>query len=571
MALFDNEDGFRLFGLNIIPAKKQKEEKSASFALPLDDDGANLVAAASNSAYYGVYIDVNGLTNNDTQQIQKCREVALYPEVDIAIQDIVNEAIPHEDDSALVSLNLDTIEISDTLKDRIHSEFKTVLTLLDYQANASDLFRRWYIDGRLYYHIIVDKENSKRGILELRLVEATKIRKYKEIRKEKTPMGVNAIVDVNEFFIYNESGFTNQQSTSMSGGSQQASSNSATLAQTGIKISKDAIIYVPSGYMDGNTGNVLSYLFKAIRPANQLRMLEDATVVYFIARAPERRIFYVDVGNLPKAKAEQYVKELMNKYRNKMVYDATNGNIRNDKKYMSMLEDFWMPRRDGGKGTEIQTLPGASNVQGQLDSLDYFKKKMYEALNVPLSRLQEQQGFSLGRGGEISRDEVKFQKFIDKLRRKFSQLFMDTLKTQLILKGICNTDEWEQIYKENIRVVYQRDNFFSEMKNTEILTNRLTLLPQIDNYLQKYYSKEWVQKNVLMLTDEDIVLMDEQIEEEKDDEQAQPMWKMQQQMMPQDPSMMGGDPNGGGFPVSGGDGQDPYADEDDPNQQPQQQ
>lgn len=925
-------DGFTFFGLNIKRAEKEvAENPSATFALPIDDEGTSLVAAATNAAYYGVYVDINGLAKDTVQLIQKCREIALFPEVDIAIQDIINEAVPQEDDSALLTLNLDNLNFSDTLKDKIRNEFKTCLVLLKYNELASDIFRRWYIDGRLFYHIIVNKDNLRQGIIELRLIEATKIRKYKEVKKKKTETGVDVIDTITEFFVYNESGFAPQTASSGTQGTNQ---------MAGVRLSTDAIVYVPSGFIDGNTTNVLSYLQKAIRPANQLRMLEDATVVYFIVRAPERRIFYIDVGNLPKLKAESYVKELIDKYRNKIVYDAcldmntmiplldgrtlslyemqkefedgkemwvysvdpvtgefapglvtsagitkfdqkvvritldngktitctldhkfpvwnkgkveakdlvvgdsmiphytreqtllkhnnskyqqlfkndtetwefthravskwkdsvgienefvyeqnseikktvhnknfnrfdnspnnlarmnridhinyhssnseqrlialeigraslaeklkdkefndsfraaqragwtdekkqvasdhmsrnkpylkslevrdamwksegfkenrtkqyeteyqdevfkvvqecashdmsirktaehlntecdldhwreinknkvgsqkdwskfsreyvsriaiqsgcpkwqdykdrviynnhkivsiefleetmdvgtlgidkneiyhdyhtfaldagiytcnSTGEVKNDKKYQAMTEDFFIPRRDGGKGTEITTLPGAQGIQGQLDSLGYFKKKLYESLNVPLSRLEPQQGFSLGRTGEISRDELKFQKFIDRLRRKFSQLFMDILKTQLILKGICNSDEWEALYQENIRIEFQRDNSFTELKEQELITSRLSLLPQVDQYLQKYFSKEWVQKNVLRMSDEDIDAMKRQMENEKDDPTARPS-------MMQDPNMMqppGSDDTGGGL------GQNPY-------------
>lgn len=546
MALFDDK-GLNFFGLTIVKQRKPDEDKSASFALPQDDEGASVVAAANNAAYYGVYFDTNALVKDETQAIQKCREVSLYPEVDIAVQDIVNEAIPHEDDSPIVELILDELEFSDSLKEEIQEEFDYCKALLKFEKLASDVFRRWYVDGRLYYHVIVDKNNLKRGITELRLIDATKMRKVKEVKKGKSPSGVEVIESVEEYFVYNEQGFGQTQSNN--------NQNIATSIQ-GIKLSTDAVIYCPSGYLDGNTNSVLSYLQKAIRPANQLRMLEDATVVYFIARAPERRIFYVDVGNLPKLKAEQYMKEIMNRYRNKMVYDARTGEIRDDKKYMSMLEDFWMPRRDNSKGTQIETLPGATNITGQLDAVDYFQKKLYQSLNIPVSRLQPDTGFSLGRSTEVSRDEVKFQKFIDKLRRRFGQLLLDTLKTHLILKGICNNLEWDEVISDKIKLRFQRDNFFDELKEQEMLTSRMALLPQVDPYLGKYFSKKWVQKTLLRLTDDDIEKMDEEIEEEKGDPTAQPSM----QGMPMDGSGMippGDDGMGsdmGGYPF-----QDPNA------------
>lgn len=556
MALFD-EKGLNLFGLNIQKQKKPGEDKSASFALPVDDEGASIVASATNAAYYGVYFDTNALVKDETQAIQKCREISLYPEVDIAIQDIVNEAIPHEDDSPIAEIILDELEFSDSLKEQIQDEFQKCQALLKFERLASDIFRRWYVDGRLYYHVVVDKNNTKRGISELRLIDATKMRKVKEIKKTKSPSGVEVIESINEYFIYSDAGFgTNAQN--------QQNNPGATSIQ-GVKLSPDSVIYCPSGYLDGNTNTVLSYLQKAIRPANQLRMLEDATVVYFIARAPERRIFYVDVGNLPKMKAEQYMKEIMNRYRNKMVYDARTGEIRDDKKYMSMLEDFWMPRRDNSKGTEITTLPGATNISGQLEAVEYFQKKLYQSLNIPVSRLQPDTGFSLGRSTEVSRDEVKFQKFIDKLRRRFSVLLMDVLKTQLILTGVCNNLEWDEILSNKIKFRFQRDNFFDELKEQEMLTSRMALLPQVDPYLGKFFSKKWVQKTLLRLTDEDIDKMDEEIEEEKDDPTAQPTM----QGMPMDGMMPpGGDGmEGGGYPF-----QDPNAPpQDEEEQQDQEQ
>lgn len=561
MALFD-ENGVNLFGLNIQKQKKPGEEKSASFALPVDDEGASVVASATNAAYYGVYFDTNALVKNEVEAIQKCREISLYPEVDIAIQDIVNEAIPHEDDSPIAEIILDELDFSDSLKEQIQEEFKNCQALLKFERLASDIFRRWYVDGRIYYHVVVDKNNTKRGISELRLIDSTKIRKVKDIKKTKTPSGVEVIESVEEYFIYSDSGFGNNAQ------GQNQQQNAAVASVQGVKLSPDAVVYCPSGYLDGNTNTVLSYLQKAIRPANQLRMLEDATVVYFIARAPERRIFYVDVGNLPKMKAEQYLKEIMNRYRNKMVYDSSTGMVRDDKKYMSMLEDFWMPRRDNSKGTEITTLPGAQNMGSQLEAVEYFQKKLYQSLNIPVSRLQPDTGFSLGRSTEVSRDEVKFQKFIDKLRRRFSVLLMDVLKTQLILTGVCNNLEWDEILSNSIKFRFQRDNFFDELKEQEMLTSRMALIPQVDPYLGKFFSKKWVQKTLLRLTDEDIKKMDEEIEEEKGDPTAQPSM----QGMPMDGMMPpGGDGmDGGGYPF-----QDPNAppqdgqDEEDPEQQQQ--
>lgn len=538
------ESTLGLFGLQIKKLPKA-ENPSASIGMPQNDDGSTLVTPNVSGSYYGVFMDLDGVVKNDIMQIQQYRTMALYPEVDIAIQDIVNEAIPHEDDRPQLDIILDDLEVSDSLKVKIENEFKTVLSKFKYSAMSSDIFRRWYVDGRLYYQIIVDKDNLKRGIVDLRPIESTKIRKVKEIKKTKTPQGIETVSGVDEYFVYNEAGFAAQGPTS---------GISSSAAQTqGVKISPDAIIYTPSGYMDANGQNMLSYLHKAIRPSNQLRMMEDALVVYRIARAPERRIFYIDVGNLPKGKAEEYVKQIMDKYRNKMVYDAASGNVRDDKKYMSMLEDFWLPRRDGGKGTEISTLPGAQNLN-QMDDVTYFQQKLYQALNVPIGRLQQDQGFSLGKTNEITRDELKFQKFIDKLRRKFSGLFYDALKTQLILKGIINNQEWDEI-SEKIFFRFQRDNYFTELKDQEVWLSRMGALAQANEYVGNYFSKNWIQKNVLRLTDEDIEKMDEEIDSEKDDPTAQ-AWSQQQMMQPpmmgQDPSMMGDGGMDGGYQQDAG-------------------
>lgn len=536
MALLDN---FNLFGIKFGKAKENDNE-SASLAPPIDDEGSAYVSSVGS---YGVYLDTTQNVSNELQNIQKYREIALYPEIDIALQDIISETIPQEENTKQIELVTDDLPLSDDLKDVFVKEFEHVISLLKYNKLSADIFRRWYIDGRLYYQIIVDKNDPSKGIVDLRLIDATKIKKVKEIKKKKTTTGVDVIDTIEEYFVFNEAGFAVNTQTS-----QYANT-------TGVKISPDAIIYVPSGYVDANTNIVLSYLFKAIRPVNQLRMLEDATIVYQIARAPERRVFYVDVGNLPKLKAEQYVKELMNKYRNKMVYDAKTGEVRDDKKYMSMLEDYWMPRRDSSKGTEISTLPGVQNMQGMLDNITYFQEKLYQSLNIPLSRLKPETGFSLGRTAEISRDELKFQKFVDRLRNKFAQLFYQLLKAHLRLKGIVNDEEWENELKDAIKFKFQRDNYFSELKNLDMLQARMAIMPQIDPYLGKYFSKKWVQQEILQMTDDDISEMDKQIADEDGDPTAKPTF----QGMGGDPSMMGGDPGmgGGGFDPDQGMGGDP--------------
>jgi hypothetical protein len=526
-----------LFGLEITKIK-DISNPSAALSVPVEDDGSSIVATSS-AAYYGVYIDLENIAKNETAAIKTYRDMALYPEIDIALQDIINEAVPQEDDEPQLKLNLDDLETSDSVKEKMQKEFESVLTLLNYNKLSSDLFKRWYVDGRIFYQIIVDKDNLKRGITELRIIDAMKIKKVKEVKKVRLPSGIDAIQGIEEYFVYNEAGW--------GASTNQTSSQNNTVQ--GVKLSPDSIIYAPSGLVDQNSGSVISYMHKAIRPANQLRMLEDALVVYRIARAPERRIFYIDVGTLPKPKAEQYVKDIMNRYRNKMVYDGKTGEVRDDKKYMSMLEDFWMPRREGGKGTEITTLPGAQNL-GVMDDVLYFQKKLYQSLNIPASRLTGESGFSIGRSVEISRDEVKFQKFIDRLRRKFAEVFYEALKTQFILRGICNNLEWEDI-KEKIKISFQTDNYFSELKEQDVWQSRLQMVQQADMYIGKYFSKEFIMKKFMRMTDEELIEMKEQINNEKDDPTAQPMGMMQPGM---DPSMMGGDPGmgGGGFPPQGG-------------------
>ncbi len=542
----------KLFGLNI-ELLKRAEEPSSALTLPSNDDGAQVVSGAS-AAYYGIALNMDSTFQNEYQSIQKYREIALYPEIDIALQDIVNEAVPAEDFEQQLKIVIDDkLELSDSLKQKIEDEFEEVLELLDYNTMSSDIFRSWYVDGRKTYQIIVDKKNLKSGILEVRPIDSLKIKKVREVKKEKTPTGVDTVEVVQEYYIYNEAGFA---------GSDKGKTTGNSSPSNGTMISADAIVYAPSGLFDSMTGSVISYLQKAIKPVNQLRMLEDATIVYFIARAPERRIFYIDVGNLPKLKAEQYVKEIMNKYRNKTVYDPATGTTKDDKKYMSMLEDFWMPRRDGGKGTEITTLPGSSNQSSMLENIKYFQEKLYQSLNVPLSRMQPDTGFSMGRTTEISRDEVKFQKFIDKLRKKFSVLFYDLLKTQLILKGIVNDIEWDEL-KQHIHFSFQTDNYFSELKELDIIQQRLNLLSQANSYVGNYFSKEQIHKQILRRSDLDIQETKDQIDAEKDDPTAQ-VWGQQQLMQPPMMPGMGGDPNDPNAQ------QDPYAAPADPNQQPQQ-
>jgi len=500
------DDSLKLFGLEIKRARKEKEkEQLPSIVPPLDDDGAGYVTAAG--SHYGSFIDLSGeKAKDDKDLIKKYRNVALHPEVDAAVEDIVNEVISGEDD--LVELNMDNIDTADSIKKQIKEEFDNITAMLDFQNYAHDIFRRYYVDGRIYHHLVVDPARPHEGIQEIRPVDALKIRKVKEVKKEKDPdTGANIIKKVNEYFIYSETG-ENATATSYTGGNKN---NNA------LKISPDAISYVTSGLLDADRKKVISYLHKALKPINQLRMMEDSLIIYRLARAPERRIFYIDVGNLPRGKAEQYLKDIMARYRNKLVYDANTGDLKNDSKHMSMLEDFWLPRREGGKGTEISTLPGGENL-GQIDDILYFQKKMYKSLNVPSSRInpEEQPGGILGRTSEITRDEFKFQKFINRLRRRFSDLFYNILKKQLLLKGIITEEDWES-WKGDLFVDYITDNYFSELKNTEMLRERVGMLQQIEPYLGTFYSREWAQKNVLMLTDDDIKMMNDQIDQEKKD------------------------------------------------------
>jgi len=486
-----------LFGFEIKRKNDKDEEKKLSFVAPQEDDSAGYVINAG--GYFGQYVDMDGgKAKNDADLIMKYREIAMQPETDAAIEDIVNEAIVSDEDSAPVELILDDLEQPDRIKKLMQEEFDQIIKLLNFNWTGHDTFRRWYIDGRLYFHKIIDEKNPKRGILELRPIDPTKIRKVREVKEEKDPKtGAKLIKEVKEYYIY--------QDKNMSKSNQ------------GLKIAKDSICYITSGVLDPTRKRVLSYLQKALKPANQLRMMEDSLVIYRMSRAPERRVFYIDVGNLPKGKAEEYMRNIMSKYRNKLVYDAATGEMRDDRKHLSMLEDFWLPRREGGRGTEITSLPGGENL-GQIDDVSYFQRKLYKALNVPIQRLeQEPAQFSLGRSSEITRDELKFQKFLGRLRKKFGTLFIDLLKTQLILKGIVTEDEWKD-FSQEVNIDYLKDTHFSELKESEILRERLGTLRELDEYVGKYYSKEWVRKNVLHQTDEDIEEIDKQMEEEGPEE-----------------------------------------------------
>jgi hypothetical protein len=456
----------------------------------VDDDGAGYVTASG--SHYGQYIDINGDNAKDNAElIMKYRGIATHPEVDAAIEDIVNESITGSELESSVQLNLDGIETSDKIKKLMIDEFDDICSMLNFNELGHDIFRSWYVDGRIVYHLVVNESNLKSGIQEIRPIDSIKVRKVKEVKYKKDPKSNAKIVDkVNEFYVFQE---------------KENTTNA-------VKLSPDAVSYVTSGLTDPSRKRVVSYLHKAIKPINQLRMMEDSLVIYRLARAPERRIFYIDVGNLPANKAEQHMKDIMNRYRNKLVYDASTGNLKDDRKHMAMLEDFWLPRREGGRGTEISTLPGGENL-GQIDDIIYFQKRLYRSLNVPIARLEQETQFSLGRSTEISRDEVKFQKFIDRLRKRFSSLFLGILKKQLLLKGIITEQDWEE-WKNDIQVDFVRDNHFTELKNSELLRERLGTLDQISQYVGEYFSREWVMKNVMMMNDEDIEEMKQQVEAE---------------------------------------------------------
>lgn len=495
------ENGISLFGFEIKRKGQEKEDaKKQSFVAPQDADGSSYVQAGG---YFGQYLDTEGVTDQASEGdlIRRYREIAMHPECDAAIEDIINEAIVSDSDSAPVDIILDDLDQPDTIKDQIKEEFNNIISLLQFNNYGHEIFRKWYVDGRVYYHILIDEKQPKRGIIELRPIDATRMTKVKQLNQEKDEKtGVTLIKDVEEYYMYRDAGLakTNQ----------------------GIKISKDAIQYTTSGLLDSSRKKVLSYLHKAIKPVNQLRMMEDSLVIYRLARAPERRIFYIDVGNLPKGKSEEYLRGIMNQYRNKLVYDASTGEIKDDRKHMSMLEDFWLPRREGGRGTEITTLPGGENL-GQIDDIIYFQKKLYKSLNVPSNRLEQEAQFSLGRSTEISRDEVKFQKFINRLRKKFSWMFLDLLKTQLILKGIISEQDWAT-FKEDIVIDFIQDSAFAELKENEIMRERIGLLTEMDQYVGQYFSKEWIRKNVLMQTEDDIERMKEEIDAEKASGEIEP-------------------------------------------------
>ena len=477
-----------------------EEANAKSFVAPNLDDGTAVIeqqAGYVTGGAYGAYIDMDGGIKNEAELIRKYREISLIPECDSAIEDIVNECIVADSTDRIVSLNLGDTSLSNPIKKKVSDEFHNLLGLMKFNQNSHELFRKWYIDGRIYFHKVVDKNNLKRGIVDIRNVDPLKIKKVRNVEKDKDPRtGQTIIKKVEEFYVFNDSGFDKGT------------------AEEGLRIAPEAVAYTTSGVLDHNKNAVLGYLHKAIKTANQLSMMEDALVIYRISRAPERRIFYIDVGNLPKAKAEQYLNEVMTRYKNKLVYNASTGEIKDDRKHMSMLEDFWLPRREGGRGTEISTLPGGQNL-ADIDDIEYFRKKLYRSLNVPVSRLEADNGFNMGRSSEINRDEVKFNKFTERLQMKFSRIFSDLLKTQLVLKGIMTGDEFDKV-KDFIRYDFATDNHFTELKEAEILRERLDALQLVDEYVGKYYSVEYVRKNILRQSEDEIRTMDKQIEKEKE-------------------------------------------------------
>jgi hypothetical protein len=490
--------GFTLGKKDIVQVEKPEQ---ASFSLPTEtiDDGAVTI---TQNAHYGTYVDLEGSIRNELELITRYREMSNHPECDMAIDEIVNEAITHDTDGKVMDINLDNLKQPESIKKKIIEEFNNIQKMLNFSNLADDLFKRWYIDGRIYYHVIVNDKAPKEGIQELRYIDPRKIRKVREIQKDRdSKTGAQIIKSIAEYYIYNDRGAATQSFTSST--------------NQGLRIAPESIINVNSGLMDAKNTFVISYLHKAIKALNQLRMIEDAVVIYRLSRAPERRIFYIDVGNLPKGKAEQYMRSIMTQYRNKLVYDANTGEIRDERKHLSMLEDFWLPRREGGKGTEITTLPAGQNL-GQMEDVQYFQKKLLQSLNVPISRLDPQQGagiMGIGKTTEVTRDEVKFNKFINRLRNKFSRIFDDALRVQLALKGICTTEEWDE-FKEAIYYDYKKDNNFVEMREAELIRERVLTATQLDPFIGKYYSSKWVKKNVLRMTDEEIEEMEKEIEEE---------------------------------------------------------
>lgn len=485
---------FNIFGFTLAKTKEQ-QNTTPSVIPPAFDDGASFVQAGG---FQGWYVDLDGTVKSDVDLVKKYREMSLHAEVEMGIDDIINEMITEDSTGTIVKLNIDKVDssiIPEEVKNVLYEEFKHIIYLLDFNRKSHDIARRWYIDGRLYYHIILE-DDPRQGIKEIRQIDPLRIKKVRELKKKDKVNGVDVIDGIEEYYLYTVQERFNMYDTTQ-----------------GIKISPDSINYCHSGLFDYGSKRVVSYLHKAIKPLNQLRMVEDATVIYRWSRAPERRIFYIDVGSLPKNKAEQYLRDIMLRYRNKITYDANTGEIRDDRKHMSMLEDYWLPRREGGKGTEIQTLPGGQNL-GEMEDVKYFQKKLFRSLNIPMSRLEADNGFNMGRAADISRDELKFAKFITRLRMRFAELFLNFMKVQLVAKGIVDLDEWDRIC-QYIRVEFSSDSMFLESKQYEVLKDRMAVLREVSDYAGKYFSEHWIRKNILHQTDEDIQVIDSEIETEK--------------------------------------------------------
>ena len=479
-----------LFGFSIT-RKKQEQDPKQNFTTPQADDGTTTVAAGG---YFGSYLDMEGTAKNEADLVRRYREISLHPECDQAIEDICNEAIVSSEEKDSVRVTLENIPFGDEVKRRIDEEFLNVLKLMNFSTKGFEIFKRWYVDGRIFYQKIIDRETPKNGITELRYIDPRKIKKVRELKKMRSTVDLSLTNDYEEYFMFNEKGVAGSTSGS------------------GVRIAADTIAFCSSGMVDQNKNMILSYLHKAIKPVNQLRMIEDAVVIYRIARAPERRIFKIDVGNLPKQKAEQYLRDVMARYRNKLVYDANTGEIRDDRSYMNMLEDYWLPTREGGRGTDITTLPGGQNL-GEMADIEYFQKKLYRSLNVPVSRLEPATGFSMGRSTEITRDELKFTKFVQRLRKKFTELFNDFLKTQLVLKGVISIEDWPVI-QANIQYDFLQDGHFAELKESEMLKERVALADGLEKYVGKYFSQEYIRKFVFKQSEKEIKDLDRQISKE---------------------------------------------------------
>ena len=503
----------KLFGFSI----ENTEPPSPTAVSPVPPNNEDASDYYLSSGFFGSYVDIEGVYRTEFDLIKRYREMALHPECDSAIEDIVNEAVVSDTNDSPIAIELSNLNASDGIKNKIRNEFKYILELLDFNKKSHEIYRNWYIDGRLYYHKVIDLKNPEAGIQELRYIDAMKMRYVRQAKKKQedkyrvssrnveNPMDFE-FPEIEEYFVYNPKMTypTGTPAPGTLGGSSQ-----------GIKMSRDSITYCTSGLVDRNKGSTLSYLHKAIKSLNQLRMIEDSLVIYRLSRAPERRIFYIDVGNLPKVKAEQYLRDVMMRYRNKLVYDASTGEVRDDKKFMSMLEDFWLPRREGGRGTEITTLPGGQNL-GEITDIEYFKKKLYRSLNVPPSRMDGEGGFNLGRSSEILRDEVKFTKFVARLRKRFAAMFSDMLKTQLILKNIITPEDWA-VMDEHIQYDFLYDNHFSELKDAELLNERLNMVQVAEPYVGKYFSQDYIRRKILRQTDIEIIEQDKLIKQEIED------------------------------------------------------